>query len=174
MKKTVVINLFGGPGTGKSTLAAELFSEMKKHDYNVEMVREWVKLWAWEGKKMTLVDQIMVFANQLREETTLYGKVNFLITDSPIILSPFYEKANYNSTHTLSAVKAIMSETEKNDVVYLNYFIKRIRKYKTDGRFQSEIEAKQLDKQLQAFLKANNLKYEFITSAEDILLEFLV
>ena len=39
---TKVINLFGGPGAGKSTIASGLFYHMKIAGYNVEMTGEWV------------------------------------------------------------------------------------------------------------------------------------
>ena len=38
--KTTVINLIGAPGTGKSTLASELFALMKWQGYDVEIVSE--------------------------------------------------------------------------------------------------------------------------------------
>src|ERR1019366_3530915 len=120
MKRTLVINLFGSPGSGKSTLAADLFSEMKKHDYQVEMVREWVKLWAWEGRSMSYADQVIVFGNQVHEETSLYGKVDMIITDSPLILSGFYEDANHNSRFLLPAAKAVMEDAEAWGVEYWN------------------------------------------------------
>ena len=34
--ETIVINLIGAPGTGKSTVASELFSKMKWSGYDVE------------------------------------------------------------------------------------------------------------------------------------------
>jgi len=41
--KTKVINLFAGPGAGKSTTAAGLFAEMKRANVDVELVTEYVK-----------------------------------------------------------------------------------------------------------------------------------
>ena len=38
-----VINLFAGPGTGKSTTAAGLFYKMKSKGYMVELVTEFAK-----------------------------------------------------------------------------------------------------------------------------------
>ena len=38
MKKTLFVNLFGGPGTGKSTLCAAVFSELKRRGIDCEMV----------------------------------------------------------------------------------------------------------------------------------------
>ena len=43
LMKTIVINLIGSPGTGKSTLASELFSKMKWQGYDVELVSEYAK-----------------------------------------------------------------------------------------------------------------------------------
>ena len=41
--KTLVINLIGGPGCGKSTIAAELFSRLKKMGVTCELVTEYIK-----------------------------------------------------------------------------------------------------------------------------------
>lgn len=46
--KTKVINLYGGPGTGKSTTAGALFAEMKFRGINCEYVQEYAKDKAWE------------------------------------------------------------------------------------------------------------------------------
>ena len=42
-KKLKVINFFGAPGSGKSTIAAGLFFEMKMKQMNVELVTEFAK-----------------------------------------------------------------------------------------------------------------------------------
>lgn len=173
MKPTTVINLFGGPGSGKSTLAADLFSEMKKHDYEVEMIREWVKHWAWEGKEMTYKDQMIVFGHQVLEETALYGKVNVIITDSPLILSSFYEGINYKSHYLVPAAKRIMQLAEMDGVNYWNLLVKRNWPYQTKGRFQTEEQANDLDRKMEHFLKCHKLPFEMITSVEDIMLELL-
>lgn len=174
MKKTLVINLFGSPGSGKSTLAAELFADMKKRGMDVEMAREWVKLWAWEGRKMTLEDQFMIFANQVREETALYNKVGIIITDSPLILSPFYEQEYFGSTHTLSGAHAIMDKAEQNDVFYWNFFVERKHPYNPNGRFQTESQAKLIDLKLKNFLQENGVLLESASSWKDIMLEILI
>jgi len=174
MKKTTVINLFGGPGSGKSTLAADLFSEMKKHGMQVEMVREWVKLWAWEGRKMTYADQMVVFGHQVQEETALYGKVDVIITDSPLILSGFYESANHKSHYLVPAAKKVMDLAQQNDVTYWNLFIKRNFPYEAQGRFQTEKEANKMERQMEQFLKCCKLPYEKMSTVEEIMIEILI
>jgi pantothenate kinase len=44
--KTTIINVYGGPGAGKSTSAAYLYYLLKVAGKNVELVREYVKDWA--------------------------------------------------------------------------------------------------------------------------------
>lgn len=94
--KTTVINIYGAPGSGKSTLAAELYAEMKKYGKSVELVREAIKPWAYEGKKPTVFEQIYITNKQMLEETSLYGKVDYLITDSPVALGDFYCQYYHN------------------------------------------------------------------------------
>lgn len=173
MRKTVIINLFGGPGSGKSTLAADLFSEMKKNKYEVEMVREWVKLWAWEGKKLEYHDQVVVFGNQVHEETALYGKVANVITDSPLILSGFYEKINYNTSYLLPAAKYVMDLAAQKNVIYRNILVKRNWPYETKGRFQTQDEAEYLDVMMIKFLKDNKLSYDTVSSVKEVMLELM-
>ena len=43
MKETLVINLIGGPCSGKSTIAAELFARLKKMGVHCELVSEYIK-----------------------------------------------------------------------------------------------------------------------------------
>ena len=45
----VVINLFGAPGSGKSTTMARLFTDLKQEGYNVEMVSEFVEDLVYEN-----------------------------------------------------------------------------------------------------------------------------
>jgi tRNA uridine 5-carbamoylmethylation protein Kti12 len=80
---TTVINLFGGPGTGKSTLATNLFYIMKSKDINVELVREYVKSWAYNNREPKEYDLIYLLGKQSSYETQLYGKVDYVVTDSP-------------------------------------------------------------------------------------------
>ena len=44
----LVINLFGGPGCGKSTIAALLFGKLKQNGINCEMALEYAKDKVWE------------------------------------------------------------------------------------------------------------------------------
>ena len=56
--ETKIINLFGGPGCGKSTTASGIFYELKKRGYECELSLEFAKDKVWEDSLRTLDDQI--------------------------------------------------------------------------------------------------------------------
>ena len=89
-----VINLYGGPGCGKSTTAAALFVYMKLKGYNVELVTEYAKDLVWDNRLEDMLDQQeYIFAKQNHRLHRLREKVNYAITDSPLLLSIVYPDA---------------------------------------------------------------------------------
>lgn len=145
MKKTNIISLFAGSGCGKSTTAAGLFYQMKQQGLDAELVTEYVKTWAWEGKKINKYDQIYIFGKQFKRESTLYGKVDYIITDSPILLSPIYEEFYSGSSVVQSAALELISRAEQDGISRYNFFLKRNKPFKQEGRYETEETAKQVD-----------------------------
>lgn len=172
--KTTCINLFGGPGTGKSTLAARLFSELKDQKKNVELVREYVKTWAWEGRKVDAASQIYLLGKQASYENKLYGKVDFIVTDSPVLLAGIYalrhpeEKCKYVSDAALGYIRAHSDEVE-----YVNIFLQREKEYDPRGRFESEEQAKEMDEFIKKYLVDNNICFYEVRSRIGEVMNFL-
>src|ERR1700751_2169041 len=100
MNKTVVVNILGGSGIGKSTTAALVYGELKLRYQVCELVREFVKQWAWEGRKVGPFGQSIIYGQQVERESSLYGKVDFIVTDSPLILCPVYQQ-HYDGHDTI-------------------------------------------------------------------------
>lgn len=160
MKQTVVINLYSGPGAGKSTLAAGLYSELKLRGLSVELVQEQVKKWAYEKKIPNQYDQVFLFGNQAREEGVLYHKVDFIITDSPLLLVPFFEELLVKKKIVEPAVLNFMTHAEENGIKYLHFWVPRPAHYDSEGRFQSEKEARDMDQTLRDWLKTRGVEVE--------------
>lgn len=154
--KTKVISLAGGPGLGKSTLAADIFRFLKQQKKSAELVHEWVKDWAWQGKvPQGMEDNIYIFAKQLKSEKTKYGKVEYLVTDHPIWLPSVYEEL-YNSEtdavrHAISELLRLQSMNP--DIQRINLLVERIHPYVAEGRFQTLDEAIKIDELCKKYLK---------------------
>ena len=159
---STVINLFAGPGAGKSTIAAEIFFKMKVAGMSCELVREYVKDWAYEDRQIDGFDQFYIVGKQIKKESLLYGKVDYIITDGPVWNSAFYENHLEQTSYMVDHVRGFTEYAESHDVVYDNYLLSRKTKYEPNGRYQSEEEAKAIDRAMEDFLDRMNLRYRTI------------
>lgn len=147
-----VINLFAGPGAGKSTLAAMIFAELKSHGHNAEIVLEFAKELTWEERFNILAYQPYVFGKQYsRIKRLVDAKVDYVIVDSPLMLSCVFQKDRTPSSFRQS-VHHYFSEFDN-----YNYQIKREKPYLPKGRSQSEDEARDLDQQISDMLREYNI-----------------
>ncbi len=151
---TTVINLFGGPGSGKSTTAALLFARMKLMGFHVELVREYVKYWAWNDRKVKEFDQLYLLGKQSAYESMLYGKVDYIVTDSPILLAGIYQelRGGEEKNYVSQAAQSFMAHSEERGVTYKNFFLKRTKPYDTRGRWENEQQAKEVDQYIYNYL----------------------
>lgn len=145
--KTRIVNLFGGPGIGKSTLAAGIFHEMKSEGYSVELVDEYAKQLTWEERQKEMVNQIYIFAKQYKKLERLIGKVDYVITDSPLLLSLVYPSKSY------FPALAPLVEQVNNSFDNRNIVLERTFKFVQKGRNQNEYYAKKIDARVREVLK---------------------
>jgi RecA/RadA recombinase len=164
---TIIINLYGGPGTGKSTTAAELFAILKKRGENAELAREYVKRWAWEGKAPRGLDQFYLFGKQLKEEYPLLGKVSHVVTDAPMAINAFYARKFGSPAQAhlfLDMLRFYLDECTAQGHEHVHYFVTREKPCNPKGRFQTESEARDIDVEMRDFLGRVGLKVEETTS----------
>lgn len=170
-----VINLFGGAGTGKSTLSAELFSFLKKKGYDAEIVTEYAKRLIYEKREAFLAnDQLFVFATQNSRIKTLleFSKnhpLDFVVVDSPLLLSLIY---NYDPflQKDENFQKLVVSVFQKYD--NLNIFIQRnpVYGYNPNGRLQSSMqEAEEFDNRIKMSLDENGIPFHEVLNDDNFL-----
>lgn len=157
-----VVNLFGGPGTGKSTTAADLFALMKWSNKSVELVNEYAKEIVWEQRYQIFEDQLYITAKQNRKLHRIKGQVNWAITDSPLLLSLVYCSPDY-LPNTFPHMVHELYNTYDN----VNIFLEREKPYHQVGRNQNEEEARLLDVKAKALLEENGYNYHVIPANSD-------
>lgn len=143
---TTIVGLYGGPGCGKSTLAAGVYHELKRQNKNVELVREYVKAWAYRGDKINRYDELYIFSKQLREESNVYGKVDIIITDRPLNMSAVYDKYYGGSGLLISTAQRVRELQIEEGLKHIDLLVKRSKPYQDVGRFENESQANSIDK----------------------------
>lgn len=157
---TKVVNLISGPGTGKSTLAAELYARMKRMHLNVEMVREVAKEWAYEKRAVGPFEQIAILGEQIKRESSLFNKVDYIITDSPVLLGAFYFDYNHNEQFMNQMVQDYYKFAESKGIEFKNYILPRTGSYDPKGRFETEDEAEDIDEGIRLYMSAESYSYD--------------
>jgi hypothetical protein len=166
-----VINFYSGPCGGKSTAAAGLFYEMKREGYSVELVNEFAKECVWEDNIHILQDQLWVLAHQHRRVLRLRGKVDYIITDSPVLLSPIY-RTMYGKSLYSDLIDKLAREC------YFNYdnidiILNRPLEFIPEGRVQDYEQSLYVDKEIVRIF-TDVIKKEFIQiDAKDSVCEVL-
>lgn len=95
-KKLKVVNLYGPPSSGKTTLAAIVFARMKQAGMSVSLVTEFAREMIYEGRTRMLVEQPIVLGEQFRRLKIIEGHSEWAVTDSPIRLSMIYGEKYHN------------------------------------------------------------------------------
>lgn len=142
------INLFGGPGTGKSTTAAWLYYELKQRSFSVELVGEYVKSWAYQKRQIQQFDQVYLFGKQMQYEYRyLSNEIKNTVTDSPTLLSSVYARLYNPTSKVWKHLFELNKEYDKSNP-YFNVFLIRSSsiEYQQEGRYQTFDEAVKVDK----------------------------
>lgn len=158
MRNTTVINFFGAPGSGKSTLSSGLFHNLKvKAAVTCELVTEYSKELVWEQRSRTFRDQLYISAKQNHRLMMLKEQVEVIVTDSPLLQGLIYDKTEYPAFPEMIA-QAFNSYNNINFLVYRN------KKYSHVGRNQSETESDSLATEIKKLLQQYEVGYTEIPS----------
>lgn len=153
-KQTLVINLIGGPCSGKSTISAELFARLKKMGIHCELVTEYIKDRIYEENKTMPLNQIAIFGMEHYNISNKIGKVNVIIHDGSFINNIIYKNED-----NLEFDSLIIAEYKKFN--NLDFFIKRGNiEFEDYGRIHNLKQSKELDRIIKETY--NNYSLSFI------------
>ena len=154
MKETLVINLIGGPCSGKSTVAAELFARLKKMGIHCELVSEYIKDRIYEENQTMPKNQIAIFGMEHYNISNKLGKVEVIVHDGSFINNILYKKEDNQEFDNL-----IVSEYHKFN--NLDFFIKRGNiEFEDYGRIHNYEQSLELDEKIKQLY--NNCGADFI------------
>ena len=159
MRKTVIVNLYGAPGAGKSTGSAYIFGQLKMNNISVELVREFVKDKIYEKSEGVFNDQVYIRGKQHFRQTNVKGNVDVIITDCPLIVQAYYtDKYKFPYADELRQLVLKLYSLENN----INYFVNRDKPYNPDGRFQTEADSDSISGNLKEYLDNLGIEYKEI------------
>lgn len=152
-----VVNLFAGPGVGKSTTGLLLAGMLSMRGYRVEFVPEFAKFATFAKYNAALGDQDYMFAKQHHRLAVLRAdsRLQFVVMDGPLPIALNY--ANPDDKEYESLLLKRFFEFDN-----LNIFLERNPElpYQQVGRTQTPQEAQAICDKTLALLEAKGIAYD--------------
>lgn len=153
-----VVNLFAGPGVGKSTTSAVLYGMLSMAGYRAEYVPEFAKFLTWQKHEAALGDQLYLFAKQdHRLEVLRKAPLDFVIMDGPLPNSILYLKDKNYFRYFEPLVMEVFASYDN-----INFFLERDDSvpYQQHGRNETKEQAIELCERTIEILDRYFVKYE--------------
>lgn len=165
-KHTIVINAFAGPGAGKTTSCLEVAEKLKKQGFVTEYVQEYAKELVYDNNLIMLdghyEHQFDILKEQVKRINRLYGKVDFILTDSPVLLNNTY----LNEDKGTNDYVAYCENVKKIYTLYdnFNYFVERDKSaFEEEGRIHNLEQSIVIDDELKNTLHNNQIDFATYT-----------
>lgn len=160
MKETLLINIFGGPSIGKTDCARDLANLLGRQGFVSEYVPEFAKKLVWSQSFPTLRNQVFVTAGQFNDLLMVYGQVDYIVTDSPVLTG-----IAFPGVCCTPAWEAHVLEMHHH-FKHVNFLLERnLAYYQAEGRVQTPKECLIADRRLEDFLAQHHIAYQRLFSA---------
>jgi len=147
--KTIHINLFGGPGVGKSTLALRLATYFKLKGVSVDLTMEFAKECVYDKNFDVLKDQFYIAGEQHKRMKRLDNSVTIAIHDSPFIMGLTYCTVDeYHKSFETFMFNQFLKYNNYNIFLQNNKLIE----FENENRIQNEYEAYLVSRNIQLML----------------------
>ena len=180
--KGKLIMIIGAPASGKSTLASEVHTELKKRNKNSifvsEVATDYIAEW---GIPNTPIDQIVIFYKQLNKEKMFIDSKEFIVCDSSSILNYFYFRKLFPeklANKDIATINHLQKEILKhiNDIDNI-FYVPPMRDIDTnDGiRYHNDDDIAILDRWIKSYLELENINHTDLSGVKvDDRLEFIL
>jgi nicotinamide riboside kinase len=160
---TLIVNLFGPPSAGKTTVAHGMLYKLKCAGISCEYAPEYAKELVWRQDDARLADQYSILEEQVSRIVTYVNKVDVVVTDGPILLTSFYNNKYWPNVHSDMDVTTLEQYYRFKN---LNFFIERSHAYESRGRYQTDEESFAIQDELKAFLGVRQVPYTLMKNTD--------
>ena len=163
--KGKLIMVMGPPASGKSTLAAEVHTELKKLGLNSAFVSEVATDYIAEyGTPDSPAEQMVIFYKQLNREKMFLESKDYIICDSSSILNYFYFRSLYPSklsNKDIASINHLQKEILKHISLVDNiFYVPAFENNTEDGiRFHHGDEIKKIGRWIKSYLEIENINH---------------
>jgi hypothetical protein len=154
-----VINLFGGPGSGKTKTCSALHNVLKDGESVIEQSLEHAKELMYDnrydqGRRPSLYEEVWFFGEQCHRLTRYLGRVDVVVTDKPLLMNAWYASKTNPALGAaiLEAYRCVERQLAADGHKTINLYLERVAPYQKEGRYQSESEARALDPEIRRYL----------------------
>lgn len=157
--------VMGPPASGKSTLATEVHTELKKKGLNSIFVSEAATDYIAEyGVPDSPQDQMIIFYKQLNREKMFLESKDFIVCDSSSILNYFYFRSLYPnqlSNKDIASINHMQKEILKHiNLVDYIFYVPSLDTETEDGiRFHNSDEIRKLERWIKSYLEIENIRH---------------
>jgi hypothetical protein len=165
-KRGKLITLIGSPNSGKSTLASEVHTELKKLGKNsiyvTEAATDYIAEW---GIPNSPVDQLVIFYKQLNREKMYLDSKDYIICDSSGLLNYFYFRGLFPNLLTNKDI-AVINHLQKEILKTINqwshiFYLPPINGKTEDGiRYHNNEQIKKIDRWIKSYLEMENISHD--------------
>lgn len=142
----LVVNLFGGPGSGKTTFAAQIFCDLKAAGIEAACPEEPAKSAIWSGAPWKLDEQVIMLGEVWAIQRRLAPHVDVIVCDSPVLLCSAYGRREPTSFHALA-------RDLHRRMRHINVHVHRPETpYSTSGRRETAEQASAMDRTIAELL----------------------
>lgn len=140
-----VLNLFGPPGTGKSTTAAQVFARLKWAGVDCELTSEYAKWASWENNAAAFDDPVKLFSENLHQLLVTVPQCDVVVCDSPLLSCAFFNRFSrrglFKNNEFWNDRFSLLVEATHAGFDNVNVLLKRTKPYNPKGRVHTEAQS---------------------------------
>lgn len=169
-----LITFMGAPSSGKSTLASDVHTELKKQHDNSIFISEVATDFIAESGSIpnTPIDQMVIFYQQLNKERMFDGSKEYIVCDSSGILNYFYFRGLFPqklSNKDIEIINHLQKEILRtiNQWDFIFYMPPMINIDTKDGvRYHDEDQISKLDRWIKSYLELENIPHHDLSDVK--------